>query len=136
MWKWTTARRAATGTKAPKSGPASPAAGYNIYAEHINTPALLELLPDIRGLDGVDIGCGEGAHSRLLAPRCASIVSLDIAPTFLRYAREAAPAIACVQASGAAVSVRGCRLRFRAREHEPDGHAEARGSPSAKLPAC
>jgi SAM-dependent methyltransferase len=74
--------------------------GYNIYAEHINTPALLELLPDIRGLVGVDIGCGEGAHSRLLAPRCASIVSLDIAPTFLRYAREAAPAIACVQASG------------------------------------
>ena len=35
--------------------------GYNIYAEHINTPALLELLPDIRGLVGVDIGCGEGA---------------------------------------------------------------------------
>lgn len=73
--------------------------GYNIYDEHVNRPALQELLPDVHGLRGLDLGCGEGFYSRSLAPRC-SIVSLDISTTFLRHARDAAPEIPCVEASG------------------------------------
>jgi SAM-dependent methyltransferase len=74
--------------------------GYNIYAEHINTPALLDFLPDVSGLRGLDLGCGEGTNLRLLAPRCGPIVGLDISPTFLRLARVAAPEFGYVQASG------------------------------------
>jgi hypothetical protein len=39
-------------------------AGYNIYRDHLNTPAFPEMLPDVAGLHGLDIGCGEG-HNRL-----------------------------------------------------------------------
>jgi SAM-dependent methyltransferase len=74
--------------------------GYNIYSEGINTPALLDFLPDIAGLSGIDIGCGEGSHSRLIAARCASILGVDISSTFLRHARDSAPRIVYVQASG------------------------------------
>src|ERR1041385_3763912 len=73
--------------------------GYNVYSDLVNTPALLEFLPDIRGMKGVDIGCGEGSVSRLLAPRCASILGIDISPTFLRHARQAAPSIPCILAT-------------------------------------
>jgi len=35
-------------------------AGYDIYRVGLNTPAFLETLPPVRGLSGLDIGCGEG----------------------------------------------------------------------------
>jgi ubiquinone/menaquinone biosynthesis C-methylase UbiE len=73
--------------------------GFNIYADLINTPALLEFLPDITGQSGIDLGCGEGRNSRLIAPRCVSMVGLDISSTFLRHARAAAPHIPYVLAS-------------------------------------
>lgn len=46
-------------------------AGYDVYRDHFNSPAFLELLPDVRGLAGLDIGCGEGHNTRLLARRGA-----------------------------------------------------------------
>ena len=42
-------------------------AGYDIYRDALNTPAFLAMLPPIVGLSGLDIGCGEGAHTRQLA---------------------------------------------------------------------
>ena len=39
-------------------------AGYDIYRVGLNTPAFLETLPPVRGLSGLDIGCGEGPHAR------------------------------------------------------------------------
>ncbi|MDM0113093.1 class I SAM-dependent methyltransferase [Variovorax sp. J22R133] len=55
----------------------------------MNTPAFLGLLPPIRGLRGLDVGCGEGANTRQLARRGARMSAVDVAPTFVRYAREA-----------------------------------------------
>ena len=37
------------------------------------------MLPDVRGLLGLDIGCGEGHNTRLLAGRGARVVAVDIA---------------------------------------------------------
>jgi SAM-dependent methyltransferase len=54
-----------------------------------NTPTFLRILPDVKGLCGLDIGCGEGHNTRLLARLGAKMTALDIAPTFIRYAREA-----------------------------------------------
>jgi trans-aconitate methyltransferase len=41
-------------------------AGYDVYRDHVNTPAFFAMLPDVAGLTGLDIGCGEGHNTRLL----------------------------------------------------------------------
>ncbi len=64
-------------------------AGYDVYRDYLNTPAFLAMLPDVQGLRGLDLGCGEGHNTRLLARRGARMTGLDISSTFIRYAREA-----------------------------------------------
>ena len=64
-------------------------AGYDVYRDALNTPAFLAMLPEIEGLRGLDVGCGEGANTRQLARMGARMCGIDIAPTFIRYAREA-----------------------------------------------
>jgi SAM-dependent methyltransferase len=63
--------------------------GYDVYRDLFNTPAFLEMLPCVEGLAGVDLGCGEGHNTRLLARRGARMAAIDVAPTFVRYACEA-----------------------------------------------
>lgn len=62
-------------------------AGYDRYRDALNTPAFLAMLPDVTGLDGLDLGCGEGTNTRAVAALGARMSGLDIAPTFLRHAR-------------------------------------------------
>lgn len=63
-------------------------AGYDIYRDKLNTPAFLDSLPPVRGLSGLDIGCGEGYNTRKLAELGARMRAIDIAPTFIRHAQE------------------------------------------------
>ena len=63
-------------------------AGYDVYRDFLNTPAFLAMLPDVTGRSGLDIGCGEGHNTRLLAQRGARMTAIDIADTFIRYARD------------------------------------------------
>jgi SAM-dependent methyltransferase len=51
-------------------------------------PVMLELAADVRGLRVLDLGCGEGRFSRMLAARGASPVGLDLVRTMLAAARE------------------------------------------------
>jgi len=62
--------------------------GWDVYRDSLNTPAFLALLPEIGGRSGLDIGCGEGHNTRLLAARGARMAGVDIAPTFIECARE------------------------------------------------
>lgn len=64
-------------------------AGYDLYRDAQNTPVFLANLPDVAGFTGLDIGCGEGGNTRKLAERGARMTAIDIAPTFIRHAREA-----------------------------------------------
>ena len=64
-------------------------AGYDVYRDALNTPAFLAMLPPIEGLRGLDVGCGEGSNTRLLAQRGALMQAIDIAPTFIRHAQAA-----------------------------------------------
>jgi ubiquinone/menaquinone biosynthesis C-methylase UbiE len=64
-------------------------AGADVYRDHLNTPAFFRILPDVRGLDGVDIGCGEGSNTRLLARRGARVAGFDISDVFIRHAAGA-----------------------------------------------
>lgn len=63
--------------------------GYDVYRDAFNTPAFLALLPDVRGLRGLDIGCGEGHNTRLVARRGARMTAVDVAPRFVRHAADA-----------------------------------------------
>ncbi|MGJ7507371.1 class I SAM-dependent methyltransferase [Variovorax sp. GT1P44] len=62
--------------------------GFDIFRDALNTPAFLAQLPSVEGLQGLDVGCGEGSNTRQLARRGAKVVGVDIAPTFVRHARE------------------------------------------------
>jgi SAM-dependent methyltransferase len=61
-------------------------AGHDIYRDYLNTPAFFEMLPDVKGLSGIDIGCGEGHNSNLLAQRGAFIHGIDISEKFIQQA--------------------------------------------------
>jgi ubiquinone/menaquinone biosynthesis C-methylase UbiE len=63
-------------------------AGYDVYRDYLNTPAFFEMLPQIAGLYGLDIGCGEGHNTRLLARHGARITAVDISEVFIRHALE------------------------------------------------
>lgn len=63
-------------------------AGHDVYRDALNTPAMLAMLPTIAGLEGLDIGCGEGSNTRRLAQLGARMHAVDIAPTFIRHACE------------------------------------------------
>lgn len=63
--------------------------GYDVYRDFLNTPAFLDLLPDVAGLRGLDLGCGEGHNTRLLARYGARLCAVDISPAFIGYARDA-----------------------------------------------
>jgi ubiquinone/menaquinone biosynthesis C-methylase UbiE len=64
-------------------------AGYDVYRDYFNTPAFFALLPDVKDLVGLDIGCGEGHNTRLLAQQGARVTAIDIARDFIAYAQQA-----------------------------------------------
>lgn len=64
-------------------------AGYDAYRDLLNTPAFLEMLPDVSGKNGLDIGCGEGSNTRRVAQRGAKMVGVDISPRFIAHAIDA-----------------------------------------------
>ena len=63
-------------------------AGYDVYRDYLNTPAFFEMLPEVAGLTGLDIGCGEGHNTRLLAKRGARVTAIDIADDFIAHAKQ------------------------------------------------
>ncbi len=64
-------------------------AGYDHYRDGLNTPAFLAMLPEVDGLSGLDVGCGEGHNTRMVAGRRARMVGVDVSGNFVRHAREA-----------------------------------------------
>jgi SAM-dependent methyltransferase len=64
-------------------------AGHDIYRDLVNTPAFFSLLPPVDELTCLDLGCGEGHNTRLLAGRGARVAAVDIAESFLSAAAGA-----------------------------------------------
>jgi ubiquinone/menaquinone biosynthesis C-methylase UbiE len=62
--------------------------GHDVYRDLVNTPAFMAMLPDVRGRRGLDIGCGEGHNTRLLAQRGALMTGIDISEKFIVHACE------------------------------------------------
>ncbi len=63
--------------------------GWDVYRDLLNTPAFLDMLPRVTGLHGLDIGCGEGHNTRLLAGLGARMTAIDVSPAFIQYASQA-----------------------------------------------
>jgi ubiquinone/menaquinone biosynthesis C-methylase UbiE len=62
--------------------------GYDRCRDLINSPAFFKMLPDISGLNGLDIGCGEGYNTRIAAKKGANMTAIDISELFIKYAKE------------------------------------------------
>jgi SAM-dependent methyltransferase len=63
-------------------------AGYDIYRDGFNSPGFFAMLPAVDGLHGLDLGCGEGHNTRLLAARGARVTALDVSGVFVRAALQ------------------------------------------------
>lgn len=53
-------------------------------------PATLALLPDVRGRDVLDVGCGHGWYSEALAARGARVVGIDLSAAMIALAERRA----------------------------------------------
>ena len=80
-------------------------AGFDVYRDLVNTPAFFAMLPPVAARSGLDLGCGEGHNTRLLADRGAHVIALDIADTFVAAAAAASAdrGVRFVVADGAAL---------------------------------
>jgi SAM-dependent methyltransferase len=58
---------------------------HNAYYER---PATLSLLPDVRGKQVLDAGCGPGVYAERLIQNGAEVVAFDVSPTMVRLAQE------------------------------------------------
>jgi ubiquinone/menaquinone biosynthesis C-methylase UbiE len=77
-------------------------AGFDVYRDLVNTPAFFALLPPVNGLSCLDLGCGEGHNTKLLADHGGHVVALDIVEAFIRSAvRDEARPIRYVVGDGA-----------------------------------
>ena len=63
--------------------------GCDVLRDLVNAPAFLAMLPPVAGYRGLDLGCGDGHNTRLVAQRGARMAAIDLTPTFLTYASRA-----------------------------------------------
>lgn len=63
--------------------------GHDHYREAVIDPAIYGLLPDIKGLSVLDVGCGEGRDARRLAGMGAAVTAVDISPAMIAAAISA-----------------------------------------------
>lgn len=60
----------------------------HIRKEHIRRPAIMHELGDIRGKRILDLGCGDGYYSRLMAEAGADVVGVDFSQEFIDLAKK------------------------------------------------
>jgi SAM-dependent methyltransferase len=87
--------------------------GFDVYRDLVNTPAFLELLPPVEGLIGLDLGCGEGHNTGLVAAMGADLVALDISDSFMEVTKaERHGDIHFVQGDGARLPLADSSFHF------------------------
>ena len=62
--------------------------GYDVCRNCVNSPEFFKLLPDVTGLKGLDIGCGEGYNTRITAKKGSEMTAIDISEVFIKHAIE------------------------------------------------
>lgn len=62
--------------------------GKDHYRVGLNNPAAFELLGDIQGLTVLDLACGEGYNTRILAGKGAKTTGIDFSPKMIELAKQ------------------------------------------------
>jgi ubiquinone/menaquinone biosynthesis C-methylase UbiE len=62
--------------------------GFDTFREHLNNPAFLKLVGDLKGKTVLDAGCGEGYNTRIFARMGANMTGIDISPRLIEHARK------------------------------------------------
>ncbi|KYK36328.1 MAG: hypothetical protein AYK19_00880 [Theionarchaea archaeon DG-70-1] len=60
--------------------------GKDYYRDELNNPAMFELLGDIRDKRILDVGCGEGYNTRIMAKKGAHVTGVDFSKEMIKYA--------------------------------------------------
>ena len=63
--------------------------GWDSYREHLNNPAFLKLIGNIKGKTVLDAGCGEGYNTRIFARMGAIMTGIDVSARMIEHARLA-----------------------------------------------
>lgn len=58
------------------------------YNVHYERPGLLSLLPDLHGLDVLDVGCGPGWYAEYLVNQGATVTAFDLIDDFVTLTRQ------------------------------------------------
>ena len=61
--------------------------GRNVYRDGLLDSWMLDAIGDVAGQDVIDLGCGEGRFSRMMAERGAKVTGLDFNERFIDFAR-------------------------------------------------
>ncbi len=62
--------------------------GYDRCRDLTNSPVFFKMLPNIKNLKGLDIGCGEGHNTRIAAKKGGIMTAIDISKVFISSAKE------------------------------------------------
>ena len=62
--------------------------GKDYYREGLNNPAAFELIGDIAGLTVLDLACGEGYNTRILAGKSAKVTGIDFSEKMIEFAKQ------------------------------------------------
>ena len=63
--------------------------GKDYYRDEMNNPAAFKIIGNVRGKHVLDISCGEGYNTRILAKRGAKVVGIDFSEKMIKLARQA-----------------------------------------------
>ncbi len=62
--------------------------GKDYYREGLNNPAAFELIGDVTGLTVLDLACGEGYNTRILARKSAKVTGIDFSEKMIEFAKQ------------------------------------------------
>ena len=62
--------------------------GKDYYREGLNNPAAFDLIGDVTGLTVLDLACGEGYNTRILARKGAKVTGIDFSEKMIELAKQ------------------------------------------------
>ncbi len=62
--------------------------GKDYFRDELNTPGILRLIGNIKGQEVLDIACGEGYNTRILARKGAKVNGIDLSQELVEHAKS------------------------------------------------
>ncbi|MFX1486113.1 MAG: class I SAM-dependent methyltransferase [Promethearchaeota archaeon] len=62
--------------------------GKDYHRDQINNPAAFGLIGNVKGMNVLDLACGEGYNTRILARKGAKVVGVDLSERMIEFARQ------------------------------------------------